>query len=91
MTQTNTPFSHESPSCAVTLQAHHHNMLEFSVRSNDVPLSSVFNNLQEAKDFLQLQDFFVSQTTLDQVRTSKMQIAGIGMFVFANLSFLLCE
>lgn len=49
------------------LQAHHHNMLEFSVPSNDVPLSSVFNNLKDAKEYLQLQDFFVSQTTLDQV------------------------
>ena len=42
-------------------------MLEFSVPSHDVPLSSVFNNLKDAKEILQLQDFFVSQTTLDQV------------------------
>ncbi|KAI1293754.1 Phospholipid-transporting ATPase ABCA1 [Halotydeus destructor] len=53
------------PSCI--LRAHHHNMLEFSLPNNDTALSLIFSNLQEAKSNLQLQDFSVSQTTLDQV------------------------
>lgn len=42
-------------------------MLEFSLPSNDLSLSTVFSNLQGAKSQLRLQDFSVSQTTLDQV------------------------
>lgn len=42
-------------------------MLEFSLPTNELSLSTIFSNLQEAKTLLQLQDFSVSQTTLDQV------------------------
>lgn len=42
-------------------------MLEFSLPSGDITLSTIFSNLQEAKSLLQLQDFSVSQITLDQV------------------------
>jgi hypothetical protein len=42
-------------------------MLEFSLPSNDIPLSNIFENLQKAQENLHLQDFSVSQTTLDQV------------------------
>lgn len=45
-------------------------MLEFSLPTNDLSLSTIFNNLQSAKETLQLQDFSVSQTTLDQVFVS---------------------
>jgi hypothetical protein len=42
-------------------------MLEFGLPSNDIPLSNIFENLQKAQENLHLQDFSVSQTTLDQV------------------------
>ena len=45
-------------------------MLEFSLPTNDIPLSSIFSHLEEAKAVLQLQDYSVSQTTLDQVFVS---------------------
>jgi len=55
-------------------------MLEFSVPSNELTLSTVFANLKDAKELLQLQDFFVSQTTLDQVS----QITKMSDFFIVN-------
>jgi len=52
------------------LRAHHHTMLEFSLPNNGIPLSTIFENLQNAQETLHLQDFSVSQTTLDQVFVS---------------------
>src|SRR5699024_7662829 len=51
-------------------QAQHHTMLEFNLPTNDVPLSSIFQVLQRAQSSLSLQDYSVSQTTLDQVFVS---------------------
>jgi hypothetical protein len=45
-------------------------MLEFSLPTNDIPLSGIFSHLEDAKSILQLQDYSVSQTTLDQVFVS---------------------
>lgn len=42
-------------------------MLEFNLPTNDVPLSTIFLVLQKAQSALYLQDYSVSQTTLDQV------------------------
>lgn len=52
-------------------QAHHHTMLEFNLPTNDVSLSTIFQVLQQAQNILSLQDYSVSQTTLDQVRGEK--------------------
>lgn len=43
-------------------------MLEFSLPNNDIRLSNIFDHLQNAQENLHLQDFSVSQTTLDQVK-----------------------
>ncbi|XP_054168189.1 phospholipid-transporting ATPase ABCA1-like [Oppia nitens] len=56
------------PSCV--LRAHHHTMLEFSLPYNHIPLSTIFDNLQKGQQKLNLQDFSVSQTSLDQVFVS---------------------
>ncbi|RWS11467.1 ATP-binding cassette sub-family A member 1-like protein [Dinothrombium tinctorium] len=56
------------PSCV--LRAHHHNMLEFSLPTNNIALSTIFDNLQEAQKCLHFLDFSVTQTTLDQVFVS---------------------
>lgn len=42
-------------------------MLEFSLPTNDILLSKIFAILDSAKAMLNLQDFTISQTTLDQV------------------------
>ncbi|RWS28178.1 ATP-binding cassette sub-family A member 1-like protein, partial [Leptotrombidium deliense] len=52
------------------LRAHHHNMLQFTLPTNNIALSAIFITLQSAKQSLRLQDFSVSQTTLDQVFVS---------------------
>lgn len=51
----------------VSFKAHHHNMLEFSLPTNDILLSKIFSYLDNAKATLNLQDYTISQTTLDQV------------------------
>lgn len=45
-------------------------MLEFNLPTNDIPLSTIFAVLQRAQQSLSLQDYSVSQTTLDQVFVS---------------------
>uniref|UniRef100_T1KYU1 ABC transporter domain-containing protein n=1 Tax=Tetranychus urticae TaxID=32264 RepID=T1KYU1_TETUR len=55
---------------SIILRAHHHNMLEFSLPTNDILLSDIFAVLQSAIHRLHLQDFSVTQTTLDQVFVS---------------------
>ena len=42
-------------------------MLEFSLPTNDILLSKIFSYLDNAKTTLNLQDYTISQTTLDQV------------------------
>lgn len=42
-------------------------MLEFSLPTNDILLSKIFSYLDNAKATLNLQDYTISQTTLDQV------------------------
>ncbi|KAH9415252.1 hypothetical protein DERP_006346 [Dermatophagoides pteronyssinus] len=49
------------------LRAHHHTMLEFNLPTNEILLSNIFQVLQNAQTLLSLQDYSVSQTTLDQV------------------------
>ncbi|XP_062578503.1 ATP-binding cassette sub-family A member 7-like [Saccostrea cucullata] len=44
----------------------HHNMLQYQLRSR-VKLSNIFGQLEKAKSKLNIEDYSVSQTTLDQV------------------------
>lgn len=53
-------------------QAHHHTILEFNIPNADTCLSNIFSVLQKAHKLLKLQDYSVSQTTLDQVRNLEL-------------------
>ncbi|XP_061181755.1 phospholipid-transporting ATPase ABCA1-like [Saccostrea echinata] len=44
----------------------HHNMLQYQLKSR-IKLSSIFGQLEKAKSRLNIEDYSVSQTTLDQV------------------------
>lgn len=45
----------------------HHNMLQYQLKSR-AKLSYIFGQLEKAKSLLNIEDYSVSQTTLDQVR-----------------------
>ena len=42
-------------------------MLQYQLRSEQVPLASVFGTMEKARHRLNIEDYSVSQTTLDQV------------------------
>ena len=48
------------------LKEKHHNMLQYQLGS-DVKLSAVFGQIEAVRDELNIEDYSVSQTTLDQV------------------------
>ena len=48
------------------LKEKHHNMLQYQLGS-DVKLSAVFGQIEACRDKLRIEDYSVSQTTLDQV------------------------
>ena len=48
------------------LKEKHHNMLQYQLGS-DVRLSAVFGQIEACRDELHIEDYSVSQTTLDQV------------------------
>ncbi|TSK45874.1 ATP-binding cassette sub-family A member 1 [Bagarius yarrelli] len=49
------------------LKEKHRNMLQYQLPSSLTSLAHIFNILARHKDFLQIEDYSVSQTTLDQV------------------------
>lgn len=52
------------------LKEKHRNMLQYQLPSSLSSLAHIFSILAKHKDFLQIEDYSVSQTTLDQVRFS---------------------
>ncbi|KAF5903351.1 ATP-binding cassette sub-family A member 1-like [Clarias magur] len=50
-----------------TLKEKHRNMLQYQLPSSLSSLAHIFSILAKHKDFLQIEDYSVSQTTLDQV------------------------
>ena len=48
------------------LKEKHHNMLQYQLGS-DIKLSTLFGQIEAARDRLNIEDYSVSQTTLDQV------------------------
>ncbi|XP_052284173.1 phospholipid-transporting ATPase ABCA1-like isoform X3 [Dreissena polymorpha] len=48
------------------LKEKHHNMLQYQLGS-DIKLSNLFGQIEEVRERLQIEDYSVSQTTLDQV------------------------
>ena len=49
------------------LKEKHHNMLQYQLGS-DIQLSTLFGQIEAARARLNIEDYSVSQTTLDQVR-----------------------
>ncbi|XP_064607351.1 phospholipid-transporting ATPase ABCA1-like [Liolophura sinensis] len=49
------------------LKEKHHNMLQYQLGISETSLSSVFSCMEEARKELNIEDYSVSQTTLDQV------------------------
>ena len=52
------------------LQERHHNMLQYQIPSGVMPLANVFGCIESAQEALDIEDYSVSQTTLDNVRTT---------------------
>jgi hypothetical protein len=50
------------------LQEKHHNVLQYHLQSGAIKLSKVFELIENHLDDLQIEDYSVSQTTLDNVR-----------------------
>ena len=53
------------------LREQHHNMLQYQLKSN-VKLSYIFGQIERARERLNIEDYSVSQTTLDQVSVIKI-------------------
>ncbi len=49
------------------LQDQHLNMLEFEVPLHSLQLSDIFGQMEQNRQRLRIEDYSVSQTTLDQV------------------------
>ena len=49
------------------LKERHHNMLQYQLGS-DIKLSALFGQIEAVRDRLSIEDYSVSQTTLDQVK-----------------------
>lgn len=52
---------------SAVLREQHHNMLQYQLGSQNLSLSQLFAAMEEAKSRLNVEDYSVSQTTLDQV------------------------
>jgi ABC-type multidrug transport system ATPase subunit len=50
-----------------TIQETHKNLFEFILPFKDTKLSQVFGRIEKSREFLNLKDYSVSQTTLDQI------------------------
>ncbi|XP_021369630.1 ATP-binding cassette sub-family A member 2-like isoform X2 [Mizuhopecten yessoensis] len=51
----------------VVLKEHHYNLLQYELRGQSVSLAQLFNKLEEAQKDLDIEDYSVSQNTLDNV------------------------
>lgn len=62
------------------LKDQHHNQLQYQFPSQDLLLSSVFGHLEANRKIFKIEDYSVSQTTLDQVfiNFAKNQTDGMG-------------
>lgn len=57
--------------CVLTLlsfQEHHHNIVQYQLPSGVMALSEVFGHIESSYETLKIEDYSVSQTTLDNVR-----------------------
>lgn len=67
-----------------TLKEKHRNMLQYQLPSSLTSLSHIFSILAKNKEFLRIEDYSVSQTTLDQVRGHFQPTNITGTFCVCN-------
>ena len=51
-----------------SFQEHHHNIVQYQLPSSVMALSEVFGHIESCYETLKIEDYSVSQTTLDNVR-----------------------
>ena len=51
-----------------SFQEHHHNIVQYQLPSGVMTLSEVFGHIESSYETLMIEDYSVSQTTLDNVR-----------------------
>lgn len=66
----------------------HYNVLQFEMKSEDLTLSYVFSKLEEAQKDLNIEDYSVSQNTLDNVSNSgRLQ----NYYAFSSIYFIVLK
>jgi len=50
------------------LREHHQNVLHYQLPATDVTLAQIFSRMEQARALFSVEDYAVSQTTLDQVQ-----------------------
>lgn len=55
------------------LREQHHNMLQYQLPSENLSLAQLFAAMEDAKKEFNVEDYSVSQTTLDQVKAYILQ------------------
>lgn len=60
---------------SMTLQERHHTKAQYQLKSDQISLAQVFSKMEQVVDVLGIEDYSVSQTTLDNVRLGMMQAA----------------
>ena len=63
-----------SPLCP--LQERHHTKAQYQLKSDQISLAQVFSKMEQVVDVLGIEDYSVSQTTLDNVRPGMVWAAG---------------
>lgn len=63
-----------SPPCP--LQERHHTKAQYQLKSDQISLAQVFSKMEQVVDVLGIEDYSVSQTTLDNVRLGTAWVAG---------------
>lgn len=63
-----------SPPCP--LQERHHTKAQYQLKSDQISLAQVFSKMEQVVDVLGIEDYSVSQTTLDNVRPGTARAAG---------------
>lgn len=65
----------ESELSGSTLKEKHRNMLQYQLPSSRTSLTHIFSVLAKNKEMLRIEDYSVTQTTLDQVKTTHVAAA----------------
>ncbi|XP_071948273.1 ATP-binding cassette sub-family A member 2-like [Antedon mediterranea] len=73
------------------LKDEHHNMLQYGIILSNTSLSRLFSRLENMKTVLQIEDYSISQTTLDNVfvNFAKEQMGQLDDFVDSNREMVL--